>query len=222
MRHGSPGVQMGGANRVFRGVLSVLLVAGTWPGAAEGDPAPADRDACMGALLVAGARRSIAAGPGYDPSYVRLTYPGGDPGWDRGACTDVVIRAFRNAGVDLQERVQEDLTAAPELYDVGSPDPSIDHRRVRNLKVFLERHALTLPLDVGPDGAAEWLPGDLVIWDLYGGNSPNHIGIVSDRRGESGHPLVIHHYARRDGFSGRPSEDDCLARWRRLGHYRWE
>lgn len=168
-------------------------------------------------LLVEGARISVTRAPRYDPAYVPLEFPGGDPGWERGACTDLVIRAFRHAGIDLQVVLARDVAARRKAYGIVRLDPSIDHRRVRNLRVLLERRATRLPS--GPE--AEWLPGDLVIWDLYGGTSPNHIGIVSDRRGESGRPLVIHHFREWQGYPGRPTEDDCLRRWRILGHYRW-
>src|SRR5690349_1597885 len=38
----------------------------------------------------------------YDPAYVRLDYPGGDLPIERGVCADVIVRAFRKGGVDLQ------------------------------------------------------------------------------------------------------------------------
>ena len=73
----------------------------------------------------------------YDPSYVRLTYPMGDVASDRGVCTDVVIRAYRRLGIDLQERVHIDMSAAfdryPNLWGLRRADPNIDHRRVPNL-----------------------------------------------------------------------------------------
>ncbi len=171
----------------------------------------------LASRLVEGARLSIERAPRYDPSYVKIPYPGGDPGWERGACVDVVIRAFRQCGIDLQRIVHEDIIARPRAYGLGrSPDTNLDHRRVRNLRVFFERHAREIPLT--PD---DWRPGDIVVWDLYGGTAPNHIGIVSDRTGARGAPLVVHHFTARAGFTGRPSEDDCLRRWRILAHFRW-
>ncbi len=176
----------------------------------------APEDAPFSARLLVGARLSIERAPRYDPSYVRIPFPGGDPGWERGACVDVVVRAFRHAGIDLQERVHEDIIAQPRAYGIARPDPSLDHRRVRNLKVFFERHARPIPL-----ASDDWRPGDIVVWDLSGGAAPNHVGIVSDRTGARGTPLVIHHFTARAGFTGRPSEDDCLRRWRILAHFRW-
>src|SRR5688572_2951532 len=41
----------------------------------------------------------------YDPAYTVLPYPMGDVPRDRGVCTDVVVRAFRAAGIDLQREV---------------------------------------------------------------------------------------------------------------------
>jgi uncharacterized protein YijF (DUF1287 family) len=162
--------------------------------------------------MVEGARLSVSKKPRYDGSYVRLPFPGGDPGWERGVCADLVIRAFRHAGIDLQERVHRDILARPEAYGLRRADASIDHRRVRHLKTFFERHAAR---------ATEWRPGDIVIWDLKGGTFPNHIGIVSDRRSRDGTPLVIHHMNRIGPFTGFPGEDDSLHRWRILAHFRW-
>ncbi len=169
----------------------------------------------MGIRILEGARRSVVHAPRYDGSWIRLTYPGGDPGWDVGVCSDVVVRAFRHAGLDLQRLVHEDILATPAAYGIKRPDPSIDHRRVANLAVFLSRHALSLPVD------RDWLPGDIVIWSLSGSGWPNHIGIVTDRAGPSGDPLVIHHFPRTARFSGRPEASDCLHAWRILHHFRW-
>jgi uncharacterized protein YijF (DUF1287 family) len=126
------------------------------------------------------------------------------------------VRAFRHAGIDLQQRVHDDIAARGSAYRVSKPDANIDHRRVRNLAAFFERHATSVPL-----GEGDWRPGDIVVWDLYGGASPNHIGIVSDRTNDDGDPFVIHHFPRAAGFTGFPSDDDCLRRWRILAHFRW-
>ncbi len=189
-------------------VLAALLAGGTIAAQQE-----AGRD--LVAAVLEGARESVRRAPRYDGRYVPLAYPGGDPGWEIGVCTDVVIRSFRVAGLDLQALVHEDILARPAAYGITRPDPSIDHRRVRNLVVFLSRHAETLPTD----GA--WEPGDLVVWDLRGRGVPDHIGLVSDRIAPSGRPLVFHHFPRTATFSGHPSEDDCLHRWRILHHFRW-
>ncbi len=167
------------------------------------------------AAVLAGARDCVRRAPLYDPAYVPLAYPGGDPGWRRGVCTDVVIRSFRTAGVDLQVLVHEDVQSRPAAYRISRPDPSIDHRRVRNLVVFFSRYAETLPVD------GRWQPGDIVVWDLKRRGISDHIGILSDRSAPLGRPLVFHHFPRRGPFTGHPSEDDCLHRWRILHHFRW-
>ncbi len=169
----------------------------------------------IGRRLVEGARVCIARAPRYDGSYRRLDYPNGDPGWGVGVCSDVVIRAFRYAGLDLQRLVHEDILAAPEAYGIRHPDTNIDHRRVSNLAVFFERHARTLPI------GGDWRPGDIVVWSLSGSGWPNHIGIVTDGTGPSGDPLVIHHFPRTARFSGHPEVSDCLHTWRILHHFRW-
>src|SRR5208282_3164055 len=123
----------------------------------------------------------------YDPGYTPIPFPGGDVPIERGVCTDVIVRAYRGIGVDLQLLVHEDMRAAfaayPKLWKLTRPDPNIDHRRVPNLAVFLTRHGKVLP--VTQDASAD-KPGDIVTWRLPGGLA--HIGLVSDRQRE-GHPL---------------------------------
>ena len=167
------------------------------------------------AALLAGAEECVARAPRYDGRYVRLAYPGGDPGWEIGVCTDVIVRSFRHAGVDLQRLVHEDILRRPEVYGIRRPDPSIDHRRVRNLLLFFRRLAEELPPD------APWRAGDVVVWSLRGTTQPDHIGLVSSVTGPSGDPLVYHHFPRTARFSGHPELSDCLHRWRILAHFRW-
>lgn len=163
--------------------------------------------------MVAAARRQIGVTVRYDPAYVRLAYPGGDVAADRGVCTDVVIRALRTQGLDLQQRVHEDMrtnfTAYPKQWGLRAPDANIDHRRVPNLQRWFERQRWNL--DIG-DGSEAYQPGDLVTWDL-GGNVP-HIGIVSERRSVFGPPLIIHNIGR------GTREDNILFDYRITGHYR--
>jgi uncharacterized protein YijF (DUF1287 family) len=192
-------------------------------------PAPAQNESpgtpSLAERLVEGARLSLEHAPRYDRSYVRLAYPGGDPGWERGACTDLVVRAFRHADVDLQRLVHEDISRAPEIYGISSPDANIDHRRTRNLKKLFERRARALPKETSKETLSAWRPGDVVIWNLTPAarpGVPNHTGIVSDRLSEDGVPLVIHHNCKRHGGTDYPAEEDCLSKWPILGHYRWE
>jgi uncharacterized protein len=165
--------------------------------------------------LVDAARRQTLAQVTYDGAYVRIGYPMGDVPSDRGVCTDVVIRAYRAIGIDLQVLVHEDMRANfsryPRLWGLSRPDTNIDHRRVPNLRRFLER-ANARVTDSG--GVAGYLPGDLVTWMLPG-NLP-HIGFVSDRRAAgTERPLVIHN------IGAGPKEEDMLLAYPITGHYRY-
>lgn len=160
--------------------------------------------------VVEGARRQIGVTRLYDPSYVRLGYPGGDVPIERGVCTDVVIRALRALGVDLQREVHEDMRAAfdhyPRMWGLRRPDRNIDHRRVPNLEVYFQRRGWGVP-----EGQAIQ-PGDVLSWRLPDGRP--HIGVVSDRRGRSGEWAIIHNI----GQGAR--EEDVATQWRRRGHFR--
>lgn len=179
----------------------------------------------FGKKLVEGARVSVSRAPVYDNCYVRIKYPLGDPGWQRGACVDIVIRAFRHASdnsVDLQKLVFEDIKKSPRPYGISSPDSNIDHRRTRNLVLFFSRKAEVLPVGSKKDAPQLYRPGDIVVWDIMESGKPNHIGIVSDKVNERGVPFAIHHFRAWRGFTGRPSEDDCLFQWPILHHFRWK
>jgi uncharacterized protein YijF (DUF1287 family) len=143
--------------------------------------------------LVRAAEAQIGVTTIYDPAYVRLEFPGGDVPRERGVCTDVVVRAYRDAlGIDLQQLVHEDMrrnfSAYPGNWGLAGPDSNIDHRRVPNLRMFFRRKGAEL----GPwSGARDFQPGDLVS-QLLPGNLP-HIAIVSDVMSADGTaPLVIH------------------------------
>ena len=152
----------------------------------------------------------------YDGSYRRIPYPGGDVPSGIGVCTDVVIRAFREIGIDLQERVHEDMRQAfddyPRLWGLDRPDPNIDHRRVPNLRVFFEKYGDSLEVS---DNPRDYRPGDLVTWMLPG-NRP-HIGIVvGDEENTHQRPLVVHNI----GLG--PRREDVLFAFPITGHYRYE
>ncbi len=164
--------------------------------------------------LVVAARQQVGVTVIYDGSYRTLDYPGGDVPRDRGVCTDVVVRAMRAArSLDLQKLVHEDMQAHFGAYqkrwNLTRPDASIDHRRVPNLMVYLQRAGYSRPVT---RATADYLPGDVVAWDLGGGIL--HIGIVSDRRAASDVPLVLHNI----GAGAR--EEDILFRYTVIGHYR--
>lgn len=167
--------------------------------------------------IVNRAKQEVIEGVRYDAGYVRLSYPGGDVPADRGACTDVVVRALRGAGYDLQRLVHEDMSRNFRLYPrkwrLTRPDPSIDHRRVPNLMVFLSRFGRELPKRTTA-AVDSWQPGDIVCWDLNG-SGLTHIGILSDIRGRRGLPLVIHN------IGPTASHQDCLDNWKIIGHYRY-
>ena len=141
--------------------------------------------------LVAAALEQTRSSVIYDGAYRRISYPGGDVPETVGVCTDVVIRAYRKLGVDLQVKVHEDMKRAfgsyPRLWGLARPDPNIDHRRVPNLQTFLKRAGAQL--SASPDASA-YRSGDLVTWMLPG-NLP-HIGIVATGRSSAGAPLVVH------------------------------
>ena len=185
-------------------LLGCLLFAGATPLVA----APASV-----ADLLAAAHAQYGVTTRYDGSYARLAYPGGDVPLDRGVCTDVVIRAYRALGIDLQQRVHEDMRANfasyPKLWGLRAPDRNIDHRRVPNLIRYFERHGQSLYVS---DAAEAYMPGDLVTWRLPR-NLP-HVGIVSDRR-NGRHPLIVHNVG-----AGVEIEDVLFA-WPITGHYRY-
>jgi uncharacterized protein YijF (DUF1287 family) len=151
----------------------------------------------------------------YDPAYYTLEYPGGDLPPGKGVCTDVIIRAYRSLGIDLQREVHEDMrnhfSAYPDTWGLDRPDPSIDHRRVSNLMTFFERHGEVKAIT---GRAADYVPGDIVCWNL--GGAVLHIGIVVDRpslRWEGWQ--VVHNIG-----AGQVLED-CLFDFRIIGHYKY-
>jgi uncharacterized protein len=164
--------------------------------------------------LVTAARAQVGVTLFYDPSYQQISYPMGDVPMERGVCSDVVIRAFRTLGIDLQQELHSDMkrdfAAYPNNWGLAKPDRNIDHRRVPNLATWFKRQSYALPIS---QGATMYMPGDIVTWVLSGGQP--HIGIVSDRRSEDGaRPLVIHNI----GWGAR--EEDALFEYRITGHFR--
>lgn len=149
----------------------------------------------------------------YDPAYVRLAFPGGDVPPERGVCTDVVIRAYRQLGLDLQQVIAADKKRAPQAYPKiwgdKPPDANIDHRRVPNMQVYFRRRDAALPVSAK---AQDWQPGDLVT-QMLPGNLP-HIGICAMERDAQGFPLVIHNIGR------GTRKEASLNAFRITGHYR--
>ena len=191
-------------------LLGGLALAACGPAEAQVRPATARAKA-----LIAAARRQVGVTLAYDPAYTALDYPGGDVPRGKGVCTDVLIRAYRDAfGLDLQVEVHRDMAAAfrayPKRWSLKRPDRNIDHRRVPNLETFWTRQSARLPI---PARAEDWQPGDLFT-TLIEGRLP-HTGIVSDRLAGNGNPLVIHNI----GSGAR--EEDMLLAWRPTGRFRW-
>lgn len=176
-------------------------------------PFRATADEELGRRIVAAAKRQVGITVGYDPSYRRLSYPGGDVPEETGVCADVVVRALRAVGLDLQKALHEDMgrhfDAYPRVWGLKRPDKNIDHRRVPNLARYFERHHATVRESLR--SAASYRAGDIVTWDL--GKGLSHIGIVSDRRAGLV-PLIVHNI----GSGAR--EEDILFEYRITGHYR--
>ena len=168
----------------------------------------------FGSRLIAAAREQIGVTVQYDGAYRTIPYPNGDVPMNRGVCTDVLIRAYRVLGIDLQRLVHEDMSRAwgdyPKLWGLARPDPSIDHRRVPNLVTFFARHGEVLPVS---RAALSYRPGELVTWRLPSGVP--HIGIVGNRFTPSGSPLVVHNIGR------GAVEEDILFRFTITGHFRY-
>ena len=148
----------------------------------------------------------------YTPNYVSIKYPNGDVPAKTGVCSDVVIRAYRKLGIDLQKEVHEDMKANfskyPTKWGLKKTDTNIDHRRVPNLEVFFERKGKKLLIS---KNASDYKTGEMVTW-MIGGKLP-HIGIVTHRKSHNGNPMIVHN------VGGGQVAEDCLFSWEIVGHY---
>ncbi len=160
--------------------------------------------------IMLGARQDALNMVTYNDAY----YRGGYPPDDVGVCSDVVWRALKAAGYNLKDLIDADIVAHTDVYPgVKKPDPNIDFRRTRNLKVYFDRHLVKLTNNIYE--IDQWLPGDIVIFypDYH------HIGIVSDQKNFMGIPYLIHNTGQRD------REEDILMyayyNAKITGHYRW-
>lgn len=152
----------------------------------------------------------------YVPDYVSIPYPNGDVPKNTGVCTDVVIRAYRKLGIDLQKEVHEDMkkrfSEYPKTWGLKSTDKNIDHRRVPNLQTFFKKHGKVLPITQNPE---DYKVGDIVTW-LLPGNLP-HIGIVVNRKSaDKKRYLVVHNIG-----NGQVAED-MLFNFTITGHYQYQ
>lgn len=147
-----------------------------------------------------GARKVALNGAAYQEGYEKLPYPGGDVSREMGVCTDVVVRALRNAGLDLQAALYKDMTATPARYGLEAgrrADPSIEHRRVRRLLPWFRAHLAELPptFDGDATGRDAWLPGDVVFMDTIASRKgPDHVGLVSDTTDALGRPQIVNNW----------------------------
>lgn len=157
-----------------------------------------------GATLAAAAKKQVGVTVGYDPAYRRMSYPGGDVPKSTGVCTDVVIRAFRSNGIDLQRLVHEDMRRSfsvyPKNWGLKRPDPNIDHRRVPNLQIYFARKGKST-------ADRKYMAGDVVAWKLPNGR--DHIGIVTVA------PKVVHN------IGAGAQEEPILHSYKITGHYRY-
>jgi uncharacterized protein len=148
----------------------------------------------------------------YTPGYVRLSYPGGDLPAEQGVCADIIIRAFRRIGIDLQKEVHEDMTknfqAYPSFWNMKTPDSNIDHRRVPNLMTFFKRKGKSRGLN------SDYKPGDIVAWQLEHGLF--HIGIVSAEKAPNENRYYMIH-----NIGEGAKKEDVLHSFKMIGHYRW-
>jgi uncharacterized protein YijF (DUF1287 family) len=196
-------------------VLSAVLLA-SQPTPVQVATAQSARWPADGVARLVGAAVAQTGHPvRYDGAYRRIAYPMGDVPAGIGVCTDVVIRAYRAVGVDLQQHVHEDMRTAfsayPRAWGMARPDPNIDHRRVPNLQTFFRRRGTARPRSSNP---SDYAPGDVVTW-LLPGNLP-HVGLVIDRRSADGaRPLIVHNIGR------GPEIEDALFAFPITGHYRY-
>ncbi|HMO79829.1 MAG TPA: DUF1287 domain-containing protein [Pyrinomonadaceae bacterium] len=166
--------------------------------------------------LLENAEEQLSLTTGYSQDYYAISYPNGDVPIETGACTDVVVRAFRNAGTDLQKEVHEDMranfNAYPKKWGLKKPDTNIDHRRVPNLQTYFTRKGKSLAIS---SEGGNYMPGDVVSWELDD-RGTTHIGLVSNRwNSAEGRYLIIHNIGRGVRL------EDRLFEWKITGHFRY-
>lgn len=198
------------------------LISGAW--ASDNGPTSAQSEllikelsasSAFGDQLAAEALRYAESGVSYDPAYFKIDYPGGVVPASKGVAADLVVRCYRKMGIDLQEKIHEDITANfrryPDLWAARAPDSSIDHRRVPNLQRFFSRNATSVETS---DEDESYQPGDVVVWTPMNG-SEMHIGIVvPGPSGEGTAPWVVHHLP--SGLKWEKAYFDDV-----LGHFRY-
>lgn len=190
--------------------LAVLLVL---PSLQPAQAQPPSNESRLTALIAAAVEQSGVT-TSYDPAYVKLTYPNGDVPRTTGVCSDVLIRAFRKIGLDLQKAIHEDMVRHfqkyPKAWGLRKPDANIDHRRVLNLMCFFQRKGWEIPISTRQQ---DNLPGDIVAWRLD--NNLPHIGLMIDRVAPlSGNHLICHNIGQ------GVQVEDVVFTWKIIGHFR--
>lgn len=154
--------------------------------------------------ILNGVKKYIKTKPKYKSKYYESGYP--NDGY--GVCTDVVAFALKEAGYDLKELINEDIKSSKDRYNVDVIDKNIDFRRVKNIKIYLDNHAISLTTDIY--NLSEWQGGDIVVLN-------NHIGIVSDKRNKKGITFIFHHA---NNYQRNYEEDILEYHKDIIGHYR--
>jgi uncharacterized protein len=174
---------------------------------------PVGNASAQALLLAEAAQTQVGVTVDYDGSYVELDYPGGDVPIETGVCTDVVVRALRELGTDLQVAVHDDMAdhfgQYPQKWGLFGPDSNIDHRRVPNLQTYFDRQGAAVEITAD---ASDYRPGDIVTWTVYG---RPHVGIVSTVLARSGNRYCIVH-----NFGRGARVEDFLFDYEITGHYR--
>lgn len=196
--------------RILAAMITVIVASML----AASPPATAEAPRSRIAQVLDGAHLQVGTTLYYDGGYRSMPFPGGDVPVERGVCTDVIVRAYRHAGIDLQLLVHHDMSRAfqsyPRRWGLSRPDPNIDHRRVLNLATFFRRHGKSLPVSSRRE---DYGAGDIVTWRLPSGVP--HIGFISDRL-QNGKLLVIHN------IGAGVRVEDVLFSYEITGHYRYD
>jgi uncharacterized protein YijF (DUF1287 family) len=197
---------------MFGKVWLILFIAGMFfgIGPSAADPVPSAKFLHAAAALE---NRGVV----FDRGYHHIAYPLGDVPANTGVCADVVVRAYRGVGIDLQQLVHDDMernfSVYPKLWGLSRPDPNVDQRRVLNLATFFRRRGKVLPITSNP---RDYKPGDLVTWNLDPHGSAPHIGIVMPTRTRDGQrPLILHNMG-----NGQILQD-ILFGYKITGHFRY-
>lgn len=172
-------------------------------------------DGDFGSRLAASALDRTQSKVSYDGSYFKIDFPNGDISPERGKAEDLIVRAYRAEGIDLQVDVHTDIKenfySYPQIFGSKGPDTNIDHRRVQNLQRFFTRKGQALAVT---QDSEDYSFGDIVIWQLLDGNK--HVGIVVPGPGaKKTEKWVVHN------IGNGPEWENKLFDFTLKGHYRY-